>query len=90
MALFIAVPLVRDLPPPAPADDDPHQDLREERQRLLADLYDLEQAFHSGRLSRRDYDRLRGDVGADLSLVLDELERADVVDSETVTAEAPA
>lgn len=79
---------MRDLPPPAAVDEDPHHHLLEERQRLLADLYDLEQAFHSGRLSRRDYDRLRGEVGGDLSLVLDELERLDALDPELVAAEA--
>lgn len=86
--LFIAVPLVRDLPPPLPGDDDPHQHLLEERQRLLADLYDLEQAFHSARLSRRDYDRLRGEVGGDLALVLDDLERLGALDPEPLAAEA--
>ncbi len=80
--LYIAVPLVRDLPPASNLDDDdPQQRLAEERQRLLADLYDLEQAFHAGRLSRRDHDRLRAEVGGDLALVLDELERLESTDS---------
>lgn len=81
---------MRDLPPPPAGDDDPHQHLLEERQRLLADLYDLEQAFHAGRLSRRDYDRLRGEVSGDLSPILDELERLDAGEPEAVPAGEPA
>lgn len=78
---------MRDLPPaPNLDDDDPQQRLAEERQRLLADLYDLEQAFHAGRLSRRDHDRLRAEVGGDLALVLDQLERLGAAGTDTPAA----
>jgi hypothetical protein len=58
------------------AADDP---IDEARVRLLADLDDAETAFHTGRLSHRDFTRVRAEIDAQLSEVLgrlDERERA--------------
>ena len=73
VALFVALPLLRDVPRhAAPQGED--DGLTETRLRLLADLYDLDATFHAGRVSHRDFARLRSEVETDLSEVLRQID----------------
>lgn len=72
---FLVEPLLRARRAGSAAGEERVPALVEEKVRLLSDLYDLENDFHAGKVSGRDYRRLRAQVEAELSTVLDRLDR---------------